>query len=547
MTTMATPAAIAGTAKTPWYFSWFGVLGASVLVPPVGFILLWLRPWKGGIGLRILGFVGRAAFSFVLLILTLTYLVRLGILHMEVAGSGMVPIFTLRDPKADQAALEKHRAAQASLPAPSNPPADAVVASAEVPPAAASTGAEPASADKETAAPATRAYWTDFRGPNRDGVYAESALLTSWPEDGLKPLWKQPVGGGYASFVAANGVAFTIEQRRGDEVVAAYDIRTGRELWIHSWPTLFSESMGGDGPRATPTWHEGRVYALGATGELRCLDAATGKRIWSKNILEDNRARNITWGMANSPLIVGDKVIVTPGGGNGRSIVAYDKLTGERIWGSLDDRAAYTSPAVATLAGERQLIVVTADRMAGLRVETGELLWDFPWSTMYEINSAQPIVVDDQHVFISAGYDHGSALLRIEKKDGGYSATRVWENRNLKNRFNSSVLHKGHIYGFDESIFACIDARTGERKWKGGRYGYGQALFVPGNGTDQARIIVSTESGDLVLIQPSPDSLQELARFSAIEGKTWNHPAIADGILLVRNTREMAAFDLRAR
>jgi outer membrane protein assembly factor BamB len=376
-------------------------------------------------------------------------------------------------------------------------------------------------------------------------VYAETALLAAWPADGLKPLWKQPVGGGYASFVVAGGVAFTIEQRRGNEVVAAYDLRSGRELWTHAWAALFSESMGGDGPRATPVCHQGKLYALGATGEFRCLDAATGKVIWSKNILSDNGASNIVWGMANSPLIVDDMVIVTPGGSGNRSVVAYHKQTGQRVWGALNDQAAYTSPMLAQLLGERQLIVVTAKRMVGLRVETGELLWDFPWNTMYDINSAQPIVVDGEHVFISAGYDHGAALVKIAKGERGYTATRVWENRNLKNRFNSSVLHDGHIYGFDESIFACIDARTGERKWKAGRYGYGQALLVTGHGP--ARIIVITESGDLVLIDPSPSELKEIARFSAIEGKTWNHPALAEGILLVRNTREMAAFDLRAR
>jgi outer membrane protein assembly factor BamB len=538
---------MAGATKTRWYLSWPGVLGLSLVLPPVGFVLLWLRPWKGGAARRVLGFLGRAIFSLILLILTLTYLVRLGVLHMEMAGSGMMPIFTLHDPNADQSALEKHRAQMAAA-SPGTPtlPSDVMAVPAEAPAAA---GAEPvpSSPDKESAAAASRTYWTDFRGPRRDGIYTETALRTSWPDAGLPPLWKQPVGGGYASFVIAEGVALTIEQRRGDEVVAAYDLRSGRELWTHAWQAFFQESMGGDGPRATPTWHQGRLYALGAAGELRCLDAATGKRIWSKNILADNGASNITWGMSNSPLIVADKVIVTPGGRGGRSVVAYNKETGERIWGALDDKAAYTSPVLVTLAGERQLVVVTADRMAGLRVETGELLWDFPWTTMYEINSAQPIAVDGEHLFISAGYDHGSALVKIEKKGGGYTATRVWENRNLKNRFNSSVLYQGHIYGFDESIFACIDARTGERKWKGGRYGYGQALLVPGSSSDDARIIVITESGELVLLRPSPGKHEELARFSAIDGKTWNHPAIAEGILLVRNTREMAAFDLRAK
>jgi outer membrane protein assembly factor BamB len=536
------------TQSLPWYRTWLGVLGTSVVLPPLGFLFLWMRPFKGGLVRGLFGVVGRLGLSFLLVILTLTYLVRFGVLHMEFSGAGWKPMFSLRDPKSDQDALEKHRAQMAAA-TPAAAAADATAASAVPPPTAASpesaAAAAPGASDAVPAA--ARSYWSDFRGPNRAGVYAETALLTTWPVEGLKPLWKQPVGGGYASFVVANGVAFTIEQRRGNEVVAAYELRSGRELWTNAWPAFFQESMGGDGPRATPVWHEGKLYALGATGELRCLDAATGKVIWSKNILSDSSASNIMWGMSNSPLIVDDKVIVTPGGSGGRSVVAYNKLTGERAWGALDDQTAYTSPMLVQLLGERQLIVVTAKRMAGLRAETGELLWDFPWTTMYEINSAQPIVIDSEHVFISAGYDHGAALVKIAKNERGYSATRVWENRNLKNRFNSSVLHNGHIYGFDESIFACIDARTGERKWKGGRYGYGQALLIPDSADAPARIIVTTESGDLVLIDPSPDELKEVARFSGIEGKTWNHPALAEGILLVRNTREMAAFDLRAR
>jgi outer membrane protein assembly factor BamB len=384
-------------------------------------------------------------------------------------------------------------------------------------------------------------YWREFRGPGRKGDYEEMPILTTWPSAGLRQLWRQPVGGGYASFSIADGRAFTIEQRRDREVVAAYDLETGRELWTHSWPAEFVESMGGDGPRATPTWDDGRVYALGATGELHVLDASTGKRIWSRNILEDAGAQNLTWGMAASPLIVDGKVIVLPGGSGGKSVVAYDKLTGERVWSAQSDRQAYTSPVVVTLAGKRQLLVVSAARAMGLTLEAGELLWEFPWTTMYDINSAQPVVIDANRFVISAGYDHGAALIEVTQADGGFRARAVWENRNLKNRFNSSVLHEGYIYGFDESIFACIDARTGERKWKGGRYGYGQVLLAGGH------LIILTESGEVALLRATPERHEELARFSALEGKTWNVPAISGGKLLVRNSREMAAFDLSPR
>jgi outer membrane protein assembly factor BamB len=228
-------------------------------------------------------------------------------------------------------------------------------------------------------------------------------------------------------------------------------------------------------------------------------------------------------------------VIVLPGGPNA-SIVAYNKQTGEPIWKALSDRQAYTAPMLATLAGQRQLIVVSAERVMGVTVEEGKLLWDYPWKTEYDVNAAQPIIVDDTHLFVSAGYDHGAALIQIAREGEQFAAREIWMNNLMKNRFSASVLHEGYLYGLDESILACIDAKTGLRNWKGGRYGYGQLLLAEGH------LIVLTEQGDLALVRATPERHEELARFSAIEGKTWNVPAIGSGILLVRNTREMAAF-----
>jgi outer membrane protein assembly factor BamB len=295
--------------------------------------------------------------------------------------------------------------------------------------------------------------------------------------------------------------------------------------------------MGGDGPRATPTWDDGRLYALGAEGEFQCLDAASGRRIWSKNILRDNGAENLTWGMAAAPLIVDDKVIVLPGGPGGKSVVAYDKLTGEPLWHALDDKQAYTSPMLVTLAGQKQILVVTAHRAVGLTVD-GKLLWEYPWTTSYDINAAQPVIVGPDRFILSAGYGHGAALLQVKKEGGTFSVTPVWENNRMKNKFTSSVLHDGHIYGLDEAILACVNAETGELKWKGGRYGYGQIVLASGH------IIVAAENGDVALVRATPEQHEELVRFPAIDGKTWNHPAISGGILLVRNGTEMSAFRL---
>jgi outer membrane protein assembly factor BamB len=435
--------------------------------------------------------------------------------------------------------IERHREAQRAAAA-SAPRAEVTPAPASEEPAVAAGAAEPTAARPETAAASPAApYWTDFRGPKRDGEYRETPVLSDWPTAGLTPLWKQPVGGGYASFVVAGRRAFTIEQRGAQEVVAAYDVPTGRELWTNSWPAEFRESMGGDGPRATPTWSEGKVYALGATGELRALDDANGKVIWRTNILSDSNAPNLDWGMAAAPLVVDDTVIVLPGGPDGRSIVGYDRSTGKRAWSALGDKQAYCSPMLVTLNGRRQLLVVSATRVMGIVPGDGNVLWEYPFPTYNGINAAQPVIIGDNRVFVSASYGAGAAMIELSGNGDHFSVREVWRNTRMKNRFSGSVLRDGVIYGLDEGILAAIDAETGELKWKGGRYGYGQVVLAGNN------IIVLTEDGDLALVRTNPDRHEEITRFHVLEGKTWNVPAIAGGYLLVRNLAEMAAFDLR--
>lgn len=471
--------------------------------------------------------------------------------QVRLDGSGQPRLVRVRSASSQAAAIEAHRAAQkATTPAPEPEPEPAgplqPVAAArpepEAPPADEAPDAEPAAATAD-AGPAREdpPYWVGFRGPRRDGHYREQAILTDWPAGGLKPLWKQPAGGGYASFAIAHGRAFTIEQRRRQEVVAAYDVATGRELWAHAWDAEFREWMGGDGPRSTPTWFDGRVYALGALGELRCLEDRTGRLLWRIDILEDNGARNLQWGMAASPLVFDDLVVVLPGGPGGRSVVAYDRLTGSRRWSSLDDKAAYSSPMLVTLNGRRQLLAVTARRLVALVPETGELLWEHPWVTDNDINASQPLRVGEQRLLLSSAYGHGAAVIEVTDDGGRQSARTVWEHNRLKNRFSSSVIHEGFIYGLDENILTCLDAETGEVRWKAGRYGHGQFLLASGH------LIVLSEQGELALVRATPERHDELTRFPVLDGKTWNHPAMEDGVLLVRNLAEMAAFDLRAR
>ncbi len=454
-------------------------------------------------------------------------------LRVAFNGAGAPRLAFQHEGAAQVRAIEDHRQLQRSIRNQADPgsPDPAATGRTDVP-------GEPSPAEA-SAPPTPPAYWTDFRGPRRDGRYTQMPVRTMWPDRGLVPLWRQPVGGGYASFSVARGRAFTIEQRGEEEVAAAYDAATGHELWTHRWRALFQESMGGDGPRATPTWSDGLVYVLGATGELRCLDESTGQLVWRKNILDDNGAENLRWGMAASPLVVDDVVIVLPGGPGGRSVVAYERQTGARAWSALDERQAYASPMLATLAGRRQLLVLSASRLIGLDPEGGAVLWSYPWTTTSDINVAQPLVVGPDRVFVSSGYGVGAAVIEIAETGSGFTVREVWRNIRMKNKFTSSVLHEGFIYGLDESILACVDAATGELAWKGGRYGYGQVLLASG------RLIVLTEDGELVLVAARPDAHQELSRFPALSGKTWNHPALAEGRLIVRNLQEMAAFDLR--
>ncbi|HWS88299.1 MAG TPA: PQQ-binding-like beta-propeller repeat protein, partial [Pyrinomonadaceae bacterium] len=416
--------------------------------------------------------------------------------------------------------------------------ADPAAQPAAAPPAQEAAQANAANQPAAAApAPARRNYWTNFRGPARDGRYDEQPIKTNW-QGGLQQLWKQPAGGGYSSFSVADGVAYTIEQRRGQEVVTAYNVETGRELWAHGWDTLFRPDDTGDGPRSTPTWHDGRLYALGAAGELRCLDARTGRLVWSKNILKENGASNISWGMAASPLVVDDKVIVIPGGSNGRSVVAYNARTGERVWGALGDAASYTSPMLVTLAGRRQVLAVTARNVAGIAPEDGAVLWVFPWSNSYSINVSQPLVAGPNRFFISAGYGKGAALVELTNAGGKLSAASVWERPSMKNKFNSSVLHEGHVYGLDENMLTCVELETGQQKWKARGYGYGQVVLASGH------LIVTTEEGEVALVRATPAGHTELARFPALQGRTWNVPAISGGRLLVRNATEMACYKL---
>ena len=382
--------------------------------------------------------------------------------------------------------------------------------------------------------------WTDFRGPGRAGIYAETPILEEWPEQGLRLLWRQPAGAAYGSLTVAEGLVFALEQRRGDEALVAYDLDTGREVWLDAWPARFDEALSGEGPRSTPVFADGSVYALGALGELRRVRAADGELVWRRNVLETASADNLTYGLAASPLVHGGLLIVPSGKprAGGRGLLALERGSGEVVWSALDDGACYASPLRAELGGLEQLLVMTAGRIVGLDPSDGRVLWEFPWQVLNDLTCSQPVVVGPSRVLLSAGYGKGSAAIDVERTSDGWSARQAWTSPRMKNRFNSSVLLDGHVYGLDDGVLACLDVETGERVWKGGRYGYGQVLLAG------EHLLVLGEDGSLSLVRATTAGHEPLHRFQALEGLTMNIPAAAHGRLFVRNKLEMACYEV---
>ncbi|MBL9122870.1 MAG: PQQ-like beta-propeller repeat protein [Planctomycetaceae bacterium] len=388
--------------------------------------------------------------------------------------------------------------------------------------------------------------WQDFaeyRGRKRDGVVNGPALARDWSAEPPRLVWRQPCGGGYASFALSGGRAITIEQRREREAVVAYDVNSGRELWEHAYPALFSEKLGGDGPRATPTVADGEVYALGATGILTCLDLNSGQPKWSVNILELNSVQNIDWGMAGSPLVYDDLVVVNPGAQQGkadsRGLVALARADGRLVWRHGTAGAGYSSPMLATIRGERQILIFDAGGLAGHNADGGAELWRFPWESQFNINVAQPLVFDGAKILISSS--SGAALIEVDGDGSSWLPQELWRNRLLKCAFANPLARDGFVYGLDEGILVCLDLETGQRRWKQGRYGHGQMLL------SGDLLLILSERGELVLVEATPDRHHELAIFPAIEGKTWNCPVLENGRAYIRNHEEMACYELVPR
>jgi outer membrane protein assembly factor BamB len=444
----------------------------------------------------------------------------------------LVPQVALRDDPAPQT-LEALPGPASPTPTPASEPSEPGPAEASLETDAPATGEATAA---EPAAPSPS--FPQFLGSHRNATVEGVHLARGWESEPPVQVWRRPVGSGWAGFAVADGLAVTQEQREGRGVVVAYDLQTGEARWSHAAGAGFTSTLAGNGPRATPTLQDGRVYAYGVDGWLRALDLATGQLIFERDVLGENNGRPPMHGIASSPLVVDGLVVVVAGGPDGHSLVAYDAATGEPRWSGGDAGAAYSSPLVATLAGVRQIVVFNLEGLAGHDPGTGEVLWSDRWPDRPE-KVSQPVVVGDDLLFASMGYGVGGRLVRIARRaDGGLEAHVEWETRRLKAKFTQVVEHEGFLYGLDEGVLVCLDPKDGERRWKRGRYGHGQILLV------DDLLLVQTEDGGLVLVDPNPEELVELARFEAVEGKTWATPALAGDLLLVRSETEAACYRL---
>lgn len=396
---------------------------------------------------------------------------------------------------------------------------------------------EPAASPSISTATKSTANWPGFRGPDRDGSVRGVKIAVDWSRSPPVELWRRLIGPGWSSFAVRGDRLYTQEQRGADEVIACYSVTTGLPVWRHQDAARFWESNAGAGPRATPSLSDGRVYAFGATGILNALDAANGTVVWSRNAASDTGVKVPGWGFAGSPLVVDDMVIVATAG----RLIAYGLAAGDERWLGPAGGGGYSSPHLATIGGVKQIVLLNGAGAISVAPATGKQLWKYAWGSD---GIVQPAVTADGDVLIGSGSGMaagtGVRRITVAHSPGGWNTEERWTSSGLKPYFNDFVVHKGQAFGFDGSMLACIDLADGKRKWKGGRYGHGQLILLPG----QDLLLVLSETGELALVAAKADQFSELARVPAIEGKTWNHPVLVGDILLARNGQEMAAFRL---
>lgn len=383
---------------------------------------------------------------------------------------------------------------------------------------------------------ASEKEWGSFRGPNRDGVALGTSISTNWAANPPQLVWKKAVGPAWSSVVVAGRRLFTQEQRGAMETVVCYEAETGAELWTHEDETRFDEPLSGIGPRGTPALAGGRLYTLGATGLLNCLDAATGKRIWKRETLGDAEAKTAQWGISSSPFIHDGKVYVYAGGPKG--LLAYRAEEGELVWAVNAGESSYCSPQIAEVAGVPHVLMLHDFGLTGHEVATGRRFWETGLVFKGGPRSNQPRHVKDNQFLIGGLNGAGTSYIKIANDAGKWTVTTNWISKDLKPEFPDFVVFENHVYGFDVSMFCCIGLADGKRAWKDGRYGRGQVILLK----DQALLLVASEQGELILLAADPTAHRELGRLKALDGKTWNGPVVRGDLVFHRNAQEMACY-----
>lgn len=381
--------------------------------------------------------------------------------------------------------------------------------------------------------------WPQWRGPNRDGISKETGLLKEWPKDGPPIVWKTSgAGRGYSSLAVSNGRIYTMGLRGDKEFIVAFDVATGKEVWATQNGNAFRNDRG-DGPRGTPTVDGDRLYALGGGGDLSCLDVKTGKVVWTMNVLQKFGGSNITWGISESPLVMGEKLLVNPGGSDA-SIVALNKKDGSVIWKSQSEKAGYSSAIPMTIGGKTQVVFFTSKRAVGLDPKDGSLLWEYSRAANNVANAATPIVRDNR-VFVSSDYGTGAGLVEI--KADGKTAQEVYFTKEMRNHHSSSVLIGDYLYGFSSSILTAMKFDTGEVVWKDRSVGKGSLVYADGN------LYCFSENGVVGLVEATPTGYKEKGRFTIQQDSlpTWTHPVVAGGRLYLRDQDTIYAYNVKEK
>lgn len=400
-------------------------------------------------------------------------------------------------------------------------------------------------AESDTIASSSSGDWNQFRGPNRDNLSPERGLLASWPDQGPPQAWTaRGIGEGYSAVSISNGRVYTMGNVGQEEKVMCLDLESGREIWSTVNGRAFQQNQG-DGPRGTPAIVDGRVYSLGANGDLSCLDAQTGQQQWRKNILQEFGGENIHWGLSESVLVDGDKVICTPGGRRA-TMVALNRNTGSVIWTAAvpsSPKASYASPIAIDVGGVRQYVNYTHGGVIGVRASDGRVMWGHRQSSNGTANCSTPVFYDGS-VFTASGYDTGGALFRLQSRSGQTVSQVAYTTKDMKNHHGGMVVLNGYLYGSsDPGILKCIELRSNRTVWQNRSVGKGAVSYADGH------LYVRSEQGPVALVAATPDGYEEKGRFNQPQRSnksSWSHPVIADGKLFLRDMDTLLAYDIRA-